>query len=207
MGSLLHPIGSEPPRIYWLRRAVVVVLALAVVVALIWLFTRQASGPVAAAPSPSAPTSGPITVNSTEPATSTSPTPTGQLSCGANDSQLAMAGYQKVKQGSTQTFKLSVSNNGAKDCVLDLKPATYSLVVTSGTDRIWSTGDCDKWLPAKKVTLKPQKAYEFTVAWTLARSAPGCTTTKALLKPGTYVATAAFAETLKTRQVFQIVKK
>jgi len=91
--------------------------------------------------------------------------------------------------------------------VLDLTAANFSLSVTSGTDRIWSTADCAKWVPAKKQTLKAQQSYEFSVEWGVVRSAAGCKEPKGLLNPGTYVAQAVFADTLKSRQVFLVTKK
>ena len=57
--------------------------------------------------------------------------------------------------------------------MLDLKADTPSFVVSSGSDKIWTT-DTAKWVPTKKTTLKPKKAYEFTVEWSLKRSAANC---------------------------------
>ncbi len=111
-----------------------------------------------------------------------------------------------MKQNGKQTFGVAVKNTGQQPCVLDLKPANFSLTVVSGSDRIWSTDDCAKWVPAKKQTLKPQKAYEFSIPWGVNRSAPGCKVAKSQLRPGTYVANASFADTLKARQVFLVTK-
>ena len=90
--------------------------------------------------------------------------------------------------------------------MLDLTPTNFNLSVTSGTDRIWSTVDCPKLVPAKKQTLKTQQSYEFSIQWGVVRSAEGCKEVKGKLNPGTYVAQAAFGETQKTRQVFLVTK-
>ncbi|MGV8907670.1 MAG: hypothetical protein ACOH1Y_01705 [Propionicimonas sp.] len=208
MGSLLQPVGAQPARVYWARRAVVVIALVVLLVAVFWLFRPADGGNVSAVPastmttpSQSATPSG--TPSATESAT---PTPTGPLVCDQTNSGLALAGYQKVKQDAKQPFKVALTNTGGAACVLDLTPAKFSLTVTSGTDRIWTTDDCAKWVPAKKQTLKPQKAYEFTIEWGVNRSGAGCKLGKSLLNPGTYIATATFSDSVKARQVFVVTK-
>jgi hypothetical protein len=210
MGSLLHPVGGRPGWVYWARRAGLVVALVAVVV--IGFFLFRPPEPT----TPAVPAGGSTTAS--EPAASTpaatdtpsvtaSPTPTGPLACDQTNGGLSLAGYQKVKQDAKQSFKVGVKNTGAQPCVLDLTAVNFSLSVTSGTDRIWSIADCAKWVPAKKQTLKPQQSYEFSIEWGVVRSAPGCKETKGLLNPGTYVAQAVFADTVKARQVFLVTKK
>ena len=206
MGSLFHPVGSQPPWVYWARRGALVLAAVALIAAGIWVFRPQAPGPVAADPAgPSAPVAtAPTPTESASP--SASPPPTGPLACDATNSSLTLAGYQKVKQDAKQPFRLAVTNNGGDPCVLNLSASTLSLTVTSGTDRIWTTEHCAKWVPTHKTTLKSKKSYEFSITWPVARSAAGCKTAKAVLGTGTYVASAAFAETAKARPVFVVSK-
>lgn len=208
MGSVFHPIGSQPPWVYWARRAALVLAALLVVAAVIWVFRPQPDAPVTAVPGTSSASASGTAGASASPSDSpsASPTPTGPLACDATNSGLTLAGYQKVKQNAKQPFRVSVTNTGAQPCILDLKPATFSLTVTSGADRIWSTDDCPKWVPAHKQTLNAKKVYEFTVDWPVTRSAAGCKTAKSILGTGTYVATAAFATDAKARQVFVVTK-
>lgn len=206
MGSLLHPVGSEPEGVYWMRRAVVVVGVLVVLGVGFLLFRPPDPAPVAATPVSSTPTVTPSVTPSETPSPTASPTPTGPVVCDASTTTLSLAGYQKVKQDAKQPFKVVITNSGKVACALDLSSTNFSLEVTSGSDQIWSTADCVKWVPAKKATLKPSKTHEFTLDWSLVRSGAGCKTTKDVLKPGTYVGTATFAESLKARQVFNIVK-
>lgn len=206
MGSLLHPVGSQSAGVYWARRGALVLAVVAVIAALAFVFRPQPDAPVAAVPdgasvtppaTPSAPTSASPTP---------SPTPTGPLACDATNTDLALAGYQKVKQDGKQPFALSITNTGTGTCVLDLKPSVLTLTVTSGTDRIWSTDDCTKWVPTYKGKLKAGKAYEFRITWPVARSSAGCKVSKAMLGTGTYVGSAAFAKDATARQVFQVAK-
>lgn len=184
-----------------------VVAALVLLGGVFLMLQPAPSAPIAAVPQTSPTT---LTTPSETPteaeSPSASPTPTGPLACDATNSDLSVAGYQKVKQDGKQLFKVAVSNKGSADCVLDLKAETFNFVVSSGSDKIWTTQDCAKWVPAKKTTVKPKKSYEFAVEWPLKRSASECRNTKDLIKPGTYVGTATLAESLTARQVFVVRK-
>lgn len=209
MGSLLQPVGTRPPWVYWARRAGVVIALVAVFIVVGNLLSRPPDSPnVAAVPAPSVTTpSQPATPTGTPSATgSATPTPTGPLACDKTNTGLALAGYQKVKQDAKQSFKMALTNTGGAACILDLKATNFSLTVVSGSDRIWTTDDCAKWVPAKKQALKPQKAYEFSIEWGVARSAAGCKVVKGLLNPGTYIATATFSDSVTSRQVFVVTK-
>lgn len=179
-----------------------------VVAALAFVFRPQPAAPVAAVPATPSETS--VTTPTGSPSTSVTPsatpTPTGPLACDASNSQLSLAGYQKVKQDAKQSFTLSITNTGKASCVLDLKPATFTLAVASGSDQIWTTEHCDTWVPTHKQSLKAGKAYEFTVTWPVVRSATGCKTVKGVLGTGTYVANAAFASDAKAHEVFVVTK-
>ena len=207
MGSLLHPVGPEEPRVYWVRRGLVVVLALALVVGVAWLVWPK-EPVVSAVPPPSSPSTTP-TVSSppTTAAPSPSPTPTGPVACDPTLMKLGVAGFQKVKVGAKNTaFTLTVTNNTYVACILTISPKTYKLSISSGKDRIWSTAHCDKWLPAKEVTLDGGATHEFTVKWTVRRSSEGCKLAKDKLKPGTYVATATMSDKTTAKQTMQLVR-
>ena len=206
MGSLLHPVGPEEPRVYWVRRALVLVTVAAVAFGMIWLVWPRQDAVTAAPAGTGAAPSTPATAV-TSPSTSPSPTaPAGPVACDPTAMRLTVAGFQRVKVSTKQAFTLSVINGGGEPCILTISPETYSLTVRSGDDRIWSTADCAKWLPTEKLTIKPETAHEFTVDWPLRRSTSGCKTGKDKLKPGTYVATAVLLEKASAKQVMQLVK-
>lgn len=204
MGSVLHPVGKQPQQVYWVRRGIVLAAVVAVLALLIWIFRPAPAAPVTAVPapvtvSPDTPAAGPTEI--------VSPTPSGPVACDATNTKLSVAGYQKVKQGGKQPFRVTLANTSAAECELDLSASTFSLTVTSGSDQIWSTADCAKWGPAKKATLKAGKTHEFSIEWKLTRSSTGCKQGKDPVKPGTYVGKATFAQTAEARQVFQVQKK
>lgn len=210
MGSVLHPVGPEEPRVYWIRRAAVVVVAVLLVGLLWWIWPKPATVSAVPEASPAASAGTPSAVATplnTEPASpSASPTPTGPQPCQAASVQLSIVGFQKVKVSAKQVFTLTATNTGTDPCVLAIGPANASVTVSSGSDRIWSTADCDKWLPSKKMMLKSQATHEFSVTWPLRRSSSVCKLSKAELAPGTYVAKAVFAQVSTAQQAMILTK-
>lgn len=211
MGSFLHPVGPQPTGVYWVRRGVLIAAVLVVVTVVGVVFnqpgTSQTAAPVSASPVASSSPSVLVSQSPTASASaspSASPSPTGPLACDSTNTELGLSGYQRVKADSKQPFKLSVTNSGDATCVLDLKASNFVLTITSGSDRIWSTDDCTKWVPSKKTKLAAGKAHEFTITWTVKRSSAGCKLAKATLGAGTYVAEAAFDKDATARQVFQV---
>lgn len=206
MGSLLHPVGPEEPRVYWVRRALVLLTVAVLVAGLVWLVWPRAAV-VTAVPGGTSPAPSASGSPSASPSGSATPsTPTGPVACDPAAMRLTVAGFQRVKVSTKQSFTLSVINGGTQPCILTISPKTYSLTVHSGDDRIWSTADCAKWLPEKKLTVKPETAHEFQVSWPLRRSSATCKTSKGTLKPGTYVATAVLLEKATAKQVMQLVR-
>ncbi|MGB7964505.1 MAG: hypothetical protein WCF12_16300 [Propionicimonas sp.] len=210
MGSVLHPVGPEEPRVYWIRRAAVVGVAVLLIVALWWIWPKPQTvsavpeiSPLASAGTPSALATPSMTAAGSP---SASPTPTGPQPCQAASVRLSIVGFQKVKVSAKQVFTLTATNTGTDPCVLTISPDTSSVTVSSGNDRIWSTADCDKWLPAKKMTLKSQATHEFSVTWPLRRSSSVCKLSRPKLAPGTYVAKAVFAEVSTAQQAMVLTK-
>lgn len=206
MGSLLHPVGSEEPRVYWIRRSLVVVVALALVIGVAWLVWPK-EPTIGAVPPPTSPSQTPTVSTPPTSTPSPSPTPTGPVACDPTLMKLGVAAIQKIKVGDKNTeFVLTLTNTTEVACILKVSPKTYKLTVTSGKDRIWSTADCEKWLPAKETTLDGGATHELSVTWTLRRSSADCKLTKDKLKPGTYVATASLEEKATAKQTLQLVK-
>ncbi|AZZ41262.1 hypothetical protein C0Z11_01985 [Acidipropionibacterium jensenii] len=93
-------------------------------------------------------------------------------------------------RGSTVTFTVTVTNQGAA-CVWNLKTLPVEVTVDSGSDRIWSTGDCAAWAPKGSHEVALGKSASVTVKWPTKRSASGsCSLSKEQLGTGTYVASA-----------------
>jgi hypothetical protein len=213
MGSVLHPVGERPAAVYWVRRALVVLMPLVVIVALVWIFLPGRDAGVAASPAtnsttPSAAGTPSATASDTP---SDSPTtasaPPAPTACAAESLSASLAGYGTLKPGGTQPFKLTLTSLADADCLFDAKTGTFELAVSSGTDRIWTTDHCAKLLPGKTLTLSKGKSVEFSIDWPVKRSAAGCKTTKDVLGAGTYVAKATYRDVTLARKVMSVTAK
>ncbi len=212
MGSLLQPSGAQPPSVYWRRRALVIAAALLVLAIIIW--AAWPKGQPAAGPTPtdaapvSAPASAPPTptppISSVSPSPSANPKPTAPQACARGVTRVGLAGFQKLKKGASQTFKVALTNTGTVPCIVAVSGSSFALTVTSGSDRIWSTDDCGAWVPAKKLSLRPQQSYAFDITWAANRSKKTCKTTKDAVAAGTYVAKATFTDAAAARLVMVI---
>ncbi|MBO2460416.1 hypothetical protein J4709_22810 [Actinomadura sp. LCR2-06] len=128
---------------------------------------------VPAAPSAAVPT---VTVTTT-----VSPSPRdGGGPCKADDLVFNMVTSQDYAAGRQPRFDVSVVNMSPASCRFDT--GSLYVVVTSGKDRIWSSGECRKSGSGKQ-TLRRGIPYTAAVAWDRRRGCGG-----APARPGTYVA-------------------
>ncbi len=186
----MAPRGPLPARVYWARRTLVLVVALALVFGIGKLLTGFGGDPqattAAAAPSRTAqptatasPTASP-TVPAAQPTKAQKgkktvlplSVPTG--TCDPANIDVVPA-VRKVDGGSTITLPLKlVSTDGS--CTWQASPDALVVKVVSGKDRIWTSQDCRTSVPTQDVVVRPagEKATVVDVAWTGRRSREGC---------------------------------
>lgn len=223
MSALLHPVGPEPERTYWLRRAVVlavVLLVVAVVASVIGNLTggRQS---ISAAPAPQTPSvdeptmtpsaemSPSVETPSAPPSPSTTastrasararstanakptPAPTAAVVPLCQPAQLraTITGTSKLKPAEDTTFRLSLINGAPVSCLVEVTAANFELKIYSGTDRIWSSRDCDTAVKPVTKRVASQQAVEWKMTWNGLRSKAGCKNRAEKPQPGTYFAT------------------
>ena len=115
--TMMHPVGSKPPAVYWRRRAVLLITVVLLVVSLYVLFGRGAGRPGASA---LAPTSTPSTSAANHPTSTTAartaaPSTTGSNSCPGGTLKLAATtAAPSFKLGSQPVLALQVTNTGTK---------------------------------------------------------------------------------------------
>jgi hypothetical protein len=186
-----RPVGPEPARTYWERRAVVALAALLPVVLLLSLvggddedrLSPQAS-PAASAPAPRAPTPAPTTSGTPSATPSASP---GSEQCDDDVLRLdPVPAEQTYPVDAEVRLELRVTNTGPTPCSRDLGQAAVELLVVSGDDRIWSSDDCAPGGTADVVVLDPGTPEVSRVTWPGTRSLPGCGGDEARALPGTY---------------------
>jgi len=175
--GLLRPVGSEPARVYWVRRLVVLAVAVIVLVAAGFFISRVFGSSDESDPKPA------VTPTDTEDAA-----PAPDEPCQPEDISLALnTAPEKIDAGKDAAFDVAVTNNGKNACTIDLGDKSRVLTITSGNDGIWSSADC----PAKDdesrlVLLRPGSANVNTVIWDGARSNAECATDLPKPRPGTY---------------------
>lgn len=213
--------GRLPNRVYWARRALVLVVLLLIVAVVWWLVAAVSGSPRTASPalvsstsatastdtpsdSPTpmdtdTPTTGatpPAASTPTTAATSTPPaasatTPAAPIECAANLLSLSVTGPNTVAASATAEIQVSITNTGQSPCIVTFDNR-FTLRIVSGTDEVWSTGDCPAWMASGSQTLTPGAAATWKTTWDRHRSQKECKVVPTTLKSGTYVANAMY---------------
>jgi hypothetical protein len=170
MDSIRQPIGELPPEVYWRRRIVTLAFVVLALVVLYYLIKGAVGGDEPGA------TPGP----SVSPTASTSPdvSITGVAACGVGDLLIDLAPTTRNFPDPTlPTFQATVTSTGLADCLLDPQAADAELLITSGSDRIWSNLDCAQAaLDGAPVLLSPDETVTLTAEWPRSRSNESCQT-------------------------------
>ncbi len=205
MGSFLHPVGSLPPSAYWLRRLLVLLVAVLLLVGLWWLYGGVGGNSGSASPGPTS--SG----SSTPSPTGSSPTPTASVTQSPTTTPsattskpsatgsatpvacpdsvikvLAVTGEATYPAGAPAKLSVQVTNTGPVACKRDVGQAALELIVSSGSARVWSSDDCNPGGGHAVVTLRSGQTFATTVSWDRQTSAPGCPSGKPKAAPGHY---------------------
>lgn len=171
MSTIRHPVGPQSPSVYWRRRLVVIAIVLAVVVVVLLIVFR----PTAGAPNPAeSGTPGGDTAQTPDPGATTS---TGALAeCSPSQVRVApIVDSTTFANGVEPMLSMEITNVGAAPCTFDVGTAAQEYVITSGTDRIWSSRDCQTEPAESVITLNPDEKLATTpFAWDRTRSSPGC---------------------------------
>ena len=111
---------------------------------------------------------------------------------------------RSIKSGGALNFAVQLSAVRT-ECKAAIDPTLLSLTITSGTDQIWSTTQCEQTVPRATFLVAKGKQSTSTVAWDGRRSGPGCLPGQPLAKPGTYVAKAVYDGQASAAQAFYVV--
>lgn len=216
MSSVTHPRGRLPQRVYWTRRALVIVLALLLVFAIGKLLGGSPDPGPGKAARTSASTKTSSTSTPTAAATrSVTKTPVADPKTGTSKKGSAKKGSAKTKAplavptglcadddvtvtpaifeaaaGGKITIGLDLTGATAA-CTWTVSPRTVVLKISSGKDRIWSSQDCGDAIPTKAVTVRSAEPTRVNVAWNGRRSNPDCDAGLKWAEPGYYHAVAA----------------
>ncbi|MDX6279568.1 MAG: hypothetical protein QOH03_639 [Kribbellaceae bacterium] len=217
MSSLLRPVGHLPASVYWFRRALVLV----VLVALLFVLVRVLGGgddpknSAAAGPGQN-PSSAPTVVPTPTPGAKTTgtktktsePTSTGtpkDVECTGKDVRINVAPATRTLTSGNSMILVIQLSAVRDECRIAVDPTVLSLTITSGKDQIWTTEHCEKVVPRATLVLAKGKQSTATIPWDGRRSRPGCLPGQLQAKPGTYVAEAVYDGNASALQAFTIV--
>ncbi len=208
-----------PARVYWVRRTLVIVLALGLVFGIARLLggtagedgSEQAqvvggdqSPPGGSAlsteeadPSPSAKPAGKRSkagkAENGKPKKTETPLaqPTGP--CRNDEVVVTPKLRDAAYAGSPVRFRLKLTTAKTPACMWTVSPETLVVKITSGQDRIWSSQDCPAAVPQVDVVVRKDVPAKVDMGWRGQRSDSTCSRQPGWAQPGFYyVATAAY---------------
>ena len=172
-----------PARVYWVRRFVVLGIPLIIIAVVVWFFVGRDSGED---PTGQETTSAPVETEPSETETDTD----GVADCAPAALALAMtADATSFAPGVSATFTVAVTNTGEEPCLVDAGEAQREIVITSGSDRVWSNRDCiAPGTETRTLLLAGGQTDTTPFAWNRIRSAEGCPPDLPAPGAGTYSA-------------------
>lgn len=200
MNVWLRPAGPEPPQVYWTRRLVVLGGAVVVILLVVTLISSAVRGR-ADEPAEDGTVAEDVGADVTdEPAS-------GTRTCTAADLRLVVASDAGSYAAAAQpNLTVTITNIGQNSCAIDAGAEHLELLITSGSDRIWSSLDCvADDAPERLLLLAAGDAdNETTVAWTRIRSNADCDADLPAPRPGWYRAVAKLAGAESEPEQFEL---
>lgn len=193
--ALLDPVGPLPRSVYWLRRLAVllpVVVVILVIVLLAARTNRPARHPADAAVTATTPAAPVTPLSSAPPSTAAPTTSAAATTCAADALSLSVrAASSTVTAGSSLPVTATLTTSGPACSAV----GPLTVVVTSGSDRIWGSTDCSPESSSAATALAAHGTAAASRTWPGVRSLPGCVPVVGdrTVHPGSYRVTATWA--------------
>ncbi|PIE25862.1 MAG: hypothetical protein CSA58_12520 [Micrococcales bacterium] len=214
----MKPVGPLPPWVYWLRRGLALFLLLLVVVLLILgirallpdsgdAATSSATGTPAPTPTGKPVATDAETRKATETSTATASKSGEVAMCTqAQIEVVATTDKDSYTAGDTAKLGMTITNTSKDPCQMDIGNGPLELRVTSGSDRIWSSDDCQKEAKSDVRTIKPGEDGQMvsSMDWPVTRSAAGCKDVSSPVRPGNYRLIARAGDLQSKPAAFQV---
>lgn len=196
--------GKVSARVYRRRRITVAVLALVLIGLLAWGISAVVG--MFSAEQPQAPQSqGQNVQASPSPSSGEQADEASQNLCKSGEIEVvASLDKRNYAPEENPVLTLSIENTSKRDCEINVGTSQQEFLISSGSDRIFSTVDC--LANSEDVLLKfaagQKESAKFN--WDRKRSAPGCKAINAQPLPGTYKFTAALGEVTSEPVTFEL---
>jgi hypothetical protein len=216
-GPARKPVRKPVSPVFRRRRLVVGAALLVVIVVVVGGFIAVASiinggggsAPDLAATSAEGQTPGPSQSATPSGASSATPSATTSEGNGCQQNLIAVsAATDKPSYGAGEKplLTLKVTNNNKVPCEVNMGTSQMEFLITSGSDRIFSSQDCQADNTDLMKTIAPGKSETANFPWQRNRTVQGCDSVEA--KPGAggayYVFTARLANKTSPKAVFQL---
>jgi hypothetical protein len=173
MSTSRSPVGPLPSRVYWRRRIVVGLGLLAVLVAIVLIVVRPGQG--AATPPSDPPASSPAAESEdTDAAAERQPADGAAVACTPGSVQVeAVMDKDDYAEGELPQLSLTLTNISSEPCLIHAGTDVQEYRITSGSDLIWSSKDCQQEPVPTELVLEPGKVVSTTpFGWSRERSDP-----------------------------------
>jgi hypothetical protein len=169
MSTLRNPVGPQPSKVYWRRRLLVGLGALAVIVIIVLIIARPGASASGKNPAPGS-------------TTSTAPTDaTAGKAAGAGKASDACAPAKITLEpvidassyaaGVDPKVAMKITNTGTASCTINLGSTQQELIITSGSETIWDSKDCQTdGVDAPTVMTAGQTLTTQSIPWDRTRS-------------------------------------
>ncbi|GAB3269142.1 hypothetical protein GCM10027449_03060 [Sinomonas notoginsengisoli] len=162
----------------------------------------EATSSAQADPSPS---SAQETAASAGPSSASTAAPTATPSCDPHLITVAAATDKpSYAPNEKPMFTLRVTNANPMPCEVNVGTKQMEFLVVSGTDRIFSSKDCQTDAQDLPKTIAAGASESANFPWDRVRSTEGCKAVATQPKPGFYVMTASLGATTSSKAVFEL---
>ena len=166
MSTFRNPVGPQPNKVYWRRRLVVGLAALAVIVIILLLLFQPRGGNS----KPTTPGASPAPSTSSAPSATTKADP-GAACAPGTVTLTATTDSNTYAAGVLPQLGLTLTNNGAAACTINAGSTQQTYLITSGSEQYWSSKDCQTAPVDANVVLKPNVPQSTTpIPWDRTRS-------------------------------------
>lgn len=165
MSTFKNPVGPQTPKVYWRRRLIVALGAIAVVIVIILIVARPAADSKAGAKPADSAAHAPITPKPSTAAVD------GAACLPANITLEAVADKATYAAGELPQISMKITNTGHTACTINLGSTQQELIVTSGSEQIWDSKDCQTGAVDLAQTLTAGQVIPTTaIPWDRSRS-------------------------------------
>jgi hypothetical protein len=205
---MFHPVGPQPPSVYWRRRLVLLASIMLLIILLVLTVkiaasdggtTRPTAGagagpattPALTSPQPAhthhrASVTPTVTTPPTSPITTASSAQAPQPCDPSALDVSAVVGQPTYHVGDQPLLELQVVNPGPQPCVQDLADRQIELRVYNGESRVWGSHDCQIQPGTNPRTLAVDRPVRVAITWSGLTSQPDCAGTRQRVGAGTY---------------------